>query len=70
MTGTTLNTIGQDEKCLQLLKELAPRIARVAVVFNPDNFDFRNYPSVLGSAAAQSRITLIGIEARSDSDLQ
>ena len=70
VTGTTLNTIGQDEKCLQLLKELAPRIARVAVVFNPDNFDFRNYPSVLGSAAAQSRITLIGIEARSDSDLQ
>ena len=69
VTGTALNTIGQDEKCLQLLKELAPRIRRVAVLLNPNNFDYRGYPGVLEPAAAQSRVALIGIEVRNVSDL-
>jgi putative ABC transport system substrate-binding protein len=70
VTGTALNTIGQDEKCLQLLKELAPRITRVAVLLNPNNFDYRGYPGVLGPAAAQSGLTLIGIEVRNVADLR
>jgi len=69
VTGIALNTIGQDEKCLQLLKELSPRSTRVAVLLNPHNFDYRGYPGVLGPAAAQSGMTLIGIEIRSASDL-
>ena len=69
VTGLALNTIGQDEKCLQLLKELAPRSTRLAVLLNPNNFDYRGYPGVLGPAAAQSGMTLIGIEIRSASDL-
>ncbi len=70
VTGTALNTIGQDEKCLQLLKELAPRISRVAVLLNPYNFDYRGYPGVLEPAAAHSGMTLIAIDVRNVSDLQ
>jgi putative ABC transport system substrate-binding protein len=70
VTGTALNTIGQDAKCLQLLKELAPRITRVAVLLNRNNFDYRDYPGVLGAAAAHSGITLSAIEIRNVSDLQ
>jgi putative tryptophan/tyrosine transport system substrate-binding protein len=70
VTGTALNAIGQDEKCLELLKELAPRITRVAVLLNPSNFDYRGYPSVLRAAAARSGMTLSAIEVRNVSDLQ
>ena len=69
VTGTALNAIGQDEKCLQLLKEFSPTITRVAVLVNPNNFDYRGYPGVLEAAAAQSGMTLIGIEVRNVSDL-
>ena len=69
VTGTALNTIGQDEKCLQLLKELAPRIAQVAVLLNPNNFDYRGYPGVLEPAATHSGLTLVAIDVRNVSDL-
>jgi putative ABC transport system substrate-binding protein len=69
VTGVALNSIGQDEKCLQLLKELAPRTTRTAVLLNPNNFDYRGYPGVLTGAAAKSGMTLIGVEVRSASDL-
>ena len=70
VTGTALNTIGQDEKCLQLLKELAPRITRVAVILNPDNFDYRGYPGVLEPVATRLGMTLIAINVRNVSDLR
>ena len=69
VTGTALNSIGQDEKCLELLKELAPRTTRVAVVLNSSNFDYRGYPAVLEPAAASLGLSLIGIEVRTISDL-
>jgi putative ABC transport system substrate-binding protein len=70
VTGVTLNaTIEQDHKCLQLLKELAPRTSRVAVLLNPDNPTWRGYPDVLGPAAAQLGVTLIRVDARGVSDL-
>ena len=69
VTGVTLNSIEQDEKCLQLLKQLAPRTSRVALVFNPDNLDYRRYPGVLGAAARQLGLTLVGVEARTVADL-
>ena len=42
VTGLTLDSLGQDQKCLQLLKELAPRSSRVVVLLNPDNPNYRN----------------------------
>ena len=43
VTGLTLNNVGQDEKLLQLLKELAPRTLRVAFLANPNNSNVGNY---------------------------
>jgi putative ABC transport system substrate-binding protein len=54
---------------LQLLKELAPRISRVALLVNPDDPGSRDYPGVLAPAAAQLGVTLVRIEARNVSDL-
>ena len=69
VTGLTLMSVGQDEKCLQLLKELAPRIARVAVLANPDNPAYGGYLDLLRPAATQLGITLTRIEARNAAEL-
>ena len=69
VTGFTLVSVEQEIKCLQLLKELAPRTARVALLLNPDNPGYRDYPGILAPAAAQLGMTLIKIEARNVSDL-
>ncbi len=69
VTGLTLDSVGQEAKCLQLLKELAPRTSRVAVLLNPDNPNSRSYPGVLLPAANQLGITLTKIEARNASEL-
>jgi len=70
VTGIAFNTIGQDVKCLQLLKEIAPRIARVGVLVNPDNADFSGYPGVLEAAAASLGMTLIGTAVRNLAQLR
>jgi putative ABC transport system substrate-binding protein len=41
----------------------------VALLINPDNPGYRNYPGLLAPAAAQFGVTLIRIEARTVSDL-
>ena len=69
VTGFTLDSFEQVLKCLQFLKELAPRASRVALLLNPDNPNFRDYPSTLVPAASQLGLTLIRIEARSVSAL-
>ena len=69
VTGFTLESIEQQIKCLQFLKELAPRTSRVAVLRNPDNPGYRNLDDTLVSAAAQLGMTLVKIEARNVSDL-
>ncbi len=69
VTGFTLESLGQEEKCLQLLKELAPRTSRVAVLVNPDNPNTRRYADALRPAANQLGLTLVRVEARNDSDL-
>ena len=69
VTGFTLNSVEQELKCLQYLKELAPRTSRVALLLNPDNPGYRDYPGILAPTAAQLGLTLIRIEARSLSDL-
>src|SRR4029453_17185184 len=41
VTGFTLASVEQELKCLQLLKELAPRTSRVAILGNPDAPGYR-----------------------------
>jgi len=64
ITGLTLNNLRQHEKCLQLLKEAAPRVTRVGVLLNPLNPAWRNYPDVLNEAAQALGIELVRAEAR------
>jgi len=69
VTGFTLVSVEQEVKCMQFLKELAPRTSRVAVLLNPDSPSSRDYPGILAPGAAQLGLTLIRIEARHASDL-
>ena len=55
VTGLTLNSRQQHEKCLQLLKEAAPGITRVGVLLNPLNPVWQTYPDVLDRSRASSR---------------
>jgi putative tryptophan/tyrosine transport system substrate-binding protein len=64
VTGLTLNNRLQHDKCLQLLKEAAPRITRVGVLINPLNPAWSNYPDVLNEAARALGIDLVRAEAR------
>ena len=69
VTGFTLHSVEQEIKVLQILKEVAPRTSRLALVLNPDNPGYRNYPGLLAPTAIQLGVTLIKIEARNVSDL-
>ena len=69
VTGFTLTSVEQELKCLQLLKELAPRTSRVAFLVNPDTPASSDYPGVLAPAAGRLGVALIRIEARNVSDL-
>jgi putative ABC transport system substrate-binding protein len=64
ITGLTLNSREQHEKCLQLLKEAAPSITRVGVLLNPLNPVWRGYPEILNDAARALGIELVRAEAR------
>ena len=69
VTGFTLVSFEQELKCLELLKEFAPRASRVAMLLNPQNPRYRDYPGILAPAAARLGLTLIRIEAPSLFDL-
>ncbi len=71
VTGLTLNTgnLEQDQKSLQLLKEIAPRASRVAWIRSPDNPANLPYRVPLAAAATQLGLTLVGIDARNAADL-
>ena len=69
VTGFTLESVEQQIKCLQLMKELAPRTSRVALLLNPDNPGQRNFPGILLPVAAQLGVTLVRVEARNVSEL-
>jgi putative ABC transport system substrate-binding protein len=69
VTGFTTDAGGeaQDRLCLQLLKEAAPGASRIAVVVNPDNPGWRDYPNVLKAAAPG--VALIRVESRGAVDI-
>jgi putative ABC transport system substrate-binding protein len=69
ITGLTLNSLKQHEKCLQLLKEVAPKVTRVGVLLNPLNPVWQNYPDVLADAARALEIALVRMEAHGTADL-
>jgi putative ABC transport system substrate-binding protein len=69
VTGLTLQGLGQEEKCLQLLKELAPRASRIGVLLNPDNPAWADYPAVLNPAASRLGLVLVRVASRGLPDI-
>ena len=69
VTGLTLTSSEQDEKCLELLKETAPLISRVGVLVNPANPSWQRYPDILSAAADKLGLALIRIESRGKVDI-
>jgi putative ABC transport system substrate-binding protein len=64
ITGITINSLQRHQKCLQLLKDVAPDVVRVGVLLNPLNPIWKNYPDVLNDAARALGIELVRAEAR------
>jgi putative tryptophan/tyrosine transport system substrate-binding protein len=69
VTGLTLNSRDQHEKCLQLLKEAAPSTDRVGVLINPANPVWQDYPDALQGAGRALGLALVRLEARGLSEL-
>jgi putative ABC transport system substrate-binding protein len=69
ITGLTLNSRQQQEKCLQLLKEVAPSAKRIGLLLNPLNPLWQNYPDALADAARSLDLALIRMEARGVGEL-
>ena len=69
ITGLTLTSREQREKCLQLLKEAVPGISRVEVLFNPLNPAWRGYPEVMDDTARALGIELVRVEAHGVDDV-
>jgi putative ABC transport system substrate-binding protein len=69
ITGLTLTSREQREKCLQLFKEAVPGIRRVGVLFNPLNPIWRGYPEVMNDTARTLGIELVRAEAHGLADI-
>jgi putative tryptophan/tyrosine transport system substrate-binding protein len=64
VTGFTLHSQGQDEKCLEILKEAVPSAARVGILVNPLNPIWDRYPSSLSQVGKALGLDLVRMEAR------
>jgi putative ABC transport system substrate-binding protein len=69
VTGFTLDVEGQDEKCLQLLKEAAPDLSRIGLVLNPDNPYWHNHFPIALKAATEMGLVLVRVESRGAVDI-
>jgi putative tryptophan/tyrosine transport system substrate-binding protein len=64
ITGLTFFTSELDNKRLELLKEAVPKISRVAVLVNPANPAWNDYPSNMEELARTLTVKLQRVEAR------
>jgi putative ABC transport system substrate-binding protein len=69
VTGLTLQGLELEEKCLQLLKELAPRASRIGVLLNPDNPMSADHPEILNPAASRLGLVLVRVASRGLADI-
>jgi putative tryptophan/tyrosine transport system substrate-binding protein len=70
VTGVTLYSHDQDQKCLELLKEAAPSARRVGVLINPLNPNLSDYPASMQGVAASLGLSLVRMEARDADDVE
>lgn len=69
LTGLSSLMVDLDAKRLELLKEIAPRLSRVAVVYNPDNPIFARRLEQARVAARSLGVTLQEVELRKVEEL-
>jgi putative tryptophan/tyrosine transport system substrate-binding protein len=69
VTGITLYSHDQDQKCLEFLKEASPSVSRVGVLINPLNPNLSDYPESMQSVAASLGLSLVRLEARDADDI-
>ena len=70
ITGLSFVTLELDQKRLELLKEAVPKISRVAVLVNPANPLWNNYPQAIQKVARKLRLDLQRFEARNVKELE
>lgn len=71
ITGFSFLNYSTVEKSLEMLKQVAPRVTRVAVMFNPDSYPF--YNTFVGSLEQASRalsVRVIGAPVKTPSDIE
>ena len=70
ITGLSFVSLELDQKRLELLKETIPKISRVAILVNPANPLWNNYPRTMKNAARKLGLDLQRFEARSPEELE
>jgi len=70
LTGVQARTTDLTPKCLEILKEIVPKLRRVMVFYNPDNPTARESAKLARDAARQLRIELVERHVRSVDDLR
>jgi putative ABC transport system substrate-binding protein len=70
LTGLSVQAEGSAGKCLELLKEVVPRLSRVAVLWNPDEPFYRRNLGRMQADAASLGLKASFVEIRTDRDLE
>jgi putative tryptophan/tyrosine transport system substrate-binding protein len=70
VTGFTNAEATVGAKWLELLKEIAPRVTRVAFVFNPDNFGPAQFSGAAAAAAAKLGVKLVIAQVRGPAEIE
>jgi len=69
VTGITLLSWGQDEKCIELLHTLMPALTRVAVIINPLNTGFKDLIDALQKTFGPRGLTFVRVDAQGAADI-
>ena len=69
-TGFATNTLTMGSKWLELLKEMAPRVARVALVFNPKTAFYAGYLPSLEAAAPSFAIEVVAAPVHDAAEIE
>jgi putative ABC transport system substrate-binding protein len=70
MTGFAVMEPSLGSKLLGMLKQVAPHVAHVAVLMNPDNFTHRRILALLETAAPGFAVNIMSASAREAADVQ
>ena len=70
ITGFTPLEFSLGSKWLELLKEIAPQVARVELIFNPDSYIYAAFVHSIEAAAPSLAVQLVASPVRDPSDIE